>query len=791
MNFSDLILKLDEARSMDKTAKTGESMRKERLKSTATDNKAKDAARKRAERAKQIPREKKSKQELIKEVILVRTSSGRVQLIFKDSYDKARHELLSKESLSIEEAQQATKDPKFEQTRASQLLFGDVKTKEPSKKEGKGKEEEKKETKKEQKPAEQDKEEAPRKGKRLSKEDIFKAMSQMDGAQLSQMPLEMRQEYFKMLRKPPSNVDFDNMSYEALSVKFNISPISNLPYNQQVLNALVFLAKIKAGAGEQEMQTYSAVAPTATEFTRTAFFTAKKILSQIGDECIQNLVSNVESGTKGVNSEGSVDMECGNYKFKISAGGEIALSTNQFDQSNKSFKGLVGNALMQALSSPEMVQGDPKLSALMQQGSEITSKFSTTLIPDEMLPSILKDEKLVKQLQSLKLKDSQGNDIGPVIDENGNLNPAASLNNYQENWLTAGKSLLKGAKSSEKSPLKTAIASILLKSAIRGDNIVPPEMAPNHLVTVNGVFPMTDDYFNEIAQNVDLEFKPAKDVMTTSNIGSYKTSSAEKMKKFTSIVEAKENKSSLKDILVDIKSINPMQLLVQNLLNNNDISMNASLLPGFSPKDLNAVQYNYVRIGKKTVKIPVENNEKITTQMLGEAEVFVNDILVEALTNNFVLNSMVKAEILTHEEGSLFEGGSSVLLEETEDLNYESILKRLYERVMVRVLENPEAMHTFMDIVEEEYERDYKKEYKNYHGKPKQRKERAARTAARELMIKKGKVRKGDGKDIDHKKPLRNGGSKGINNLRVRDKSKNRSDNGHKEGEKQNKGSWK
>ncbi len=259
MNFTDLILKLDEARSVDKTAKTGESMRKERLKSTATDNKAKDAARKRAERAKQIPREKKSKQELIKEVILVRTGSGRVQLIFKDSYDKGRHELLSKESLSIEEAQQATKDPKFEQTRASQLLFGDVKTKEPSKKEGKGKEEEKKETKKEQKPAEQDQEESPRKGKRLSKEDIFKAMSQMDGAQLSQMPLEMRQEYFKMLRKPPSNVDFDNMSYEALSVKFNISPISNLPYNQQVLNALVFLAKIKAGAGEQEMQTYSAV----------------------------------------------------------------------------------------------------------------------------------------------------------------------------------------------------------------------------------------------------------------------------------------------------------------------------------------------------------------------------------------------------------------------------------------------------------------------------------------------------------------------------------------------------
>jgi hypothetical protein len=164
--------------------------------------------------------------------------------------------------------------------------------------------------------------------------------------------------------------------------------------------------------------------------------------------------------------------------------------------------------------------------------------------------------------------------------------------------------------------------------------------------------------------------------------------------------------------------------------------------------------------------------------------------MIEALTNNFVLSAMVNSGVLTEDEASLFEAGPEPLLEETEDLNNESIMKRLYERVMIRVLENPEYMHAFLDIIEE-YKRDYKKEYKNYHGKPKQRKERAARTAARELMIKKGRAKKGDGKDIDHKKPLRNGGSKSINNLRVRDKSANRSDNGHKKGETQKKGSWK
>ena len=40
--------------------------------------------------------------------------------------------------------------------------------------------------------------------------------------------------------------------------------------------------------------------------------------------------------------------------------------------------------------------------------------------------------------------------------------------------------------------------------------------------------------------------------------------------------------------------------------------------------------------------------------------------------------------------------------------------------------------------------RNYKKEYENYHSSPKQKKNRAARNAARAAMLKKGKVKKGD-----------------------------------------------
>lgn len=69
--------------------------------------------------------------------------------------------------------------------------------------------------------------------------------------------------------------------------------------------------------------------------------------------------------------------------------------------------------------------------------------------------------------------------------------------------------------------------------------------------------------------------------------------------------------------------------------------------------------------------------------------------------------------------------------------------------------------------------RDYKKEYDNYHSKPKQKKNRASRNAARAVMEKSGRVKKGDGKDVDHKNTNPRDNSK--SNLRVKSKSSNRS----------------
>jgi len=64
--------------------------------------------------------------------------------------------------------------------------------------------------------------------------------------------------------------------------------------------------------------------------------------------------------------------------------------------------------------------------------------------------------------------------------------------------------------------------------------------------------------------------------------------------------------------------------------------------------------------------------------------------------------------------------------------------------------------------------RDYKKEKAWEHkSKPGRIKDRAERNAARRAMIKAGKAKRFDGKQVDHVKPLTNGGSNSKSNLRV------------------------
>jgi hypothetical protein len=68
-----------------------------------------------------------------------------------------------------------------------------------------------------------------------------------------------------------------------------------------------------------------------------------------------------------------------------------------------------------------------------------------------------------------------------------------------------------------------------------------------------------------------------------------------------------------------------------------------------------------------------------------------------------------------------------------------------------------------------------KEYYEKYHASPKAKKQRAARNKARREAEKEGKVKKGDGKEVDHIKALSNGGSNAKSNRRVVSRRTNRS----------------
>ena len=68
--------------------------------------------------------------------------------------------------------------------------------------------------------------------------------------------------------------------------------------------------------------------------------------------------------------------------------------------------------------------------------------------------------------------------------------------------------------------------------------------------------------------------------------------------------------------------------------------------------------------------------------------------------------------------------------------------------------------------------RNYRREYVTHQAKPEQKKRRAARTAARKMMMKAGRVRKGDGKEVDHKDM--NPRNNNRKNLRVVSRTANR-----------------
>ena len=79
-----------------------------------------------------------------------------------------------------------------------------------------------------------------------------------------------------------------------------------------------------------------------------------------------------------------------------------------------------------------------------------------------------------------------------------------------------------------------------------------------------------------------------------------------------------------------------------------------------------------------------------------------------------------------------------------------------------------------MKIVNGKKVRDYSQQ-REYNATAEATAKRVQNNQARAQAIKQGKAKVGDGKDVDHKKPLSKGGTNSASNLRVVDASTNRS----------------
>lgn len=795
MEYSLNFLKyLAEAESKD-AGKVGGSVRKEQSMSTATTEKSRDAARKRAERASKPKKGQLPKSELLKQILPVKTGRGSVELIYKDSYNANYHQIIDPNSeTTLEKAQALTKEENFVQTQASQNLFGRLE------KEAGGKQKKKSEQASSGTQAQQSPEDMgptlvkPKftKPKNMGLDDLIASFGTTDPVQMGSLPFDLRQEYFLRNREGMSDKDFDSLSYETIAQQFSIFDV-NLSFNEQLTNAIVTLARLKAGAGDQELAFLANIKNGAyTKFGKEAFEQAKKMLSFFGDACIQLMVTASEAGLGAGTPEGNVEFACDKNRFTVNAQGEISISSNDMSQHGKHAKKTIQRSLVQTIQDPTLQQKDPIFAQTLGQIGQIVANAPMGLVSDEYFESISKDPAMAMFMQAEPVISSSGQNMGPMMMPSGEMNPAISYKTFEKimkKTLERFVILQRGPKGA----FTRALMQNTVANKLRGDGSVAPESAPTHLVTAEGLFPLSNEYFAAVAASSDISIK--------SNEKQFGLQQS-KVNKFKVMVEQTQvpqqpmqpmqgmqqpmvdpyaqMREMLSQNLIPVNGT-PIDLFTNFMLQNFVIDINYSLLPGMKPKEIHGVEYNKVKIHGKNLKIPVQRDQELVAASFAESYVVANNLLLESLENDDVLRTLYETNLIS------FDDAEKIVMVRYEGVeNNKHVLIPVLNKMSDIITETPHIVMNCAENLQEakkKRKRNYKREYKLFHGKPSQIKKRAQRVKARRKMEKKGLVRKGDGKDVDHKRPLRNGGTSSDSNLRIRSRSANRSDNGKYKGQ--------
>jgi hypothetical protein len=140
-------------------------------------------------------------------------------------------------------------------------------------------------------------------------------------------------------------------------------------------------------------------------------------------------------------------------------------------------------------------------------------------------------------------------------------------------------------------------------------------------VTVEGLFPLSNEYFAAVAANSDISIKSNE-----KEFGLQKS----KMHKFKVVVEETQPEQMVpmdpymqmrETLNMNMIPVNasPMDLFSNFLMKNFVIDMNFSLLPGVKPKDIHGVEYNKIKVHGKNFKIPVARDHELVAASFEES----------------------------------------------------------------------------------------------------------------------------------------------------------------------------
>jgi len=429
-------------------------------------------------------------------------------------------------------------------------------------------------------------------------------------------PFEIVFEQLKAVRSKVRNVfeNLSNISYKMLTDQFGVRSINVDDRDFQIENALILVSRICSGASQSEIE-YSQQLQNGRlfDFNEEAFDVARNLLSQLGENCFQNLIHSDELqimedylGAK------RTQILCGNNTFKIVVGKVYIKESTDSPNYGVKNRFIINNLI--PLSIPQNEQYD-QISMFINPLKEQMAQISLMKFVDDE-NAIIESPEALKILKKNKL-----------IDENGQLIEMFKLSGFKNLIKQYTTQILEDLKTFKKSMFVDNLKRQLVSIYLIGNNTIDPRANANLLLSDNGLFTLDENFIDSYKNKSELNFKLKKTFKSSSGRrqnGSAIPKSLEKNKTIVEQVKNKMNPPSIEDQIII-----PGQILLENLdtlfytdlLDMLEIEFSISLNPGnfVNPREKKKNEYNVVKIKGKEYKIPVKMDKgDMSTQTIKE-----------------------------------------------------------------------------------------------------------------------------------------------------------------------------